>query len=82
MATAIVTPEGYIDLPRNIRDHLHLRAGDQLDIEMEKDRAIRMRPKTLKPSEVSGFLASKTHVKLSIEEMDEAIAEAFRKGEL
>lgn len=82
MATAIVTPEGYIDLPRNIRDQLHLQAGDQLDIEMEKDRVIRMHPKTLKPSEVSGFLASKTHVRLSIEEMDEAVAEAFRKGDL
>jgi len=82
MATAKVTPEGYIDLPRDIRDQLHLRAGDKLDIEMEKDRVIRMHPKTLKPSEVSGFLASKTHVRLSIKEMDEAIAEAFRKGEL
>ena len=82
MATAIVTPEGYIELPRDIRDQLHLRAGDTLDIEMEKDRSIRMRPKTLKPSEVSGFLASKTNVKLSIEEMDEAVAEAFRKGDI
>lgn len=41
-----------------------------------------MHPKTLKPSEVSGFLASKTHIRLSIEEMDEAVAEAFRKGDL
>lgn len=82
MATAIVTEEGYIDLPKDIRDKLHLHAGDTLDIEVEKDRVIRMHPKTLKPSDVSGFLASKTHIKLSIEEMDEAIAEAFRKGDL
>jgi AbrB family looped-hinge helix DNA binding protein len=82
MATAIVTEEGYIDLPRDIRDKLHLHAGDTLDIEIEKGRVIRMHPKTLKPSDVSGFLASKTHVRLSIEEMDEAVAEAFRKGDL
>ena len=49
---------------------------------MEKDRVIVMHPKTLKPSEVSGFLASKTHIRLSIEEMDEAVAEAFRKGDI
>jgi len=80
MATAIVTPEGYIDLPRDIRDQLHLRAGDKLDIELEKDRAIRMRPKTLKPSDVSGMLASRPHTPNPIEDLDEALAEAFRRG--
>lgn len=82
MATARVTEEGYIELPKDLREKLHLHAGDTLEIQMEKDRVIRMHPKTLKPSDVSGFLASKTHIKLSIEEMDEVIAEAFRKGEI
>ncbi len=49
MATATVTSEGYIDLPRDIRERLHLHAGDTLDIEMEEGRVLRMRPKTLKP---------------------------------
>ncbi len=80
MATAIVTPEGYIDLPRDIRDQLHLRAGDKLDIELDKDRAIRMRPKTLKSREVSGMLASRPHAANPIENLDEALAEAFQKG--
>jgi AbrB family looped-hinge helix DNA binding protein len=80
MATAIVTPEGYIDLPKDIREQLHLRAGDTLDIEMEKDHAIRMRPKTLKPSDVSGMLASRSHTPNPIANLDEALAEAFRKG--
>ena len=80
MATAIVTTEGYIDLPRDIRDQLHLRAGDTLEIEMEKDRAIRIRPKTLKPSDVSGMLAARPHTHNPIENLDEALAEAFRSG--
>ena len=80
MATATVTPEGYIDLPRDIREQLHLRAGDTLDIQMEKDRAIRIRPKTLKPSEVSGMLAARPHTPNPIENLDDALAEAFRKG--
>ena len=81
MATATITPEGYIDIPKEILDQLHLHAGDKLDIEMEQNRNIRMRPKTLRPSEVAGRLASKTNIKLSIEEMDEAIAEAAGKRE-
>lgn len=79
MATAIVTPEGYIDLPRDIRDQLHLHAGDTLDIEIENDHAIRIRSKTLKPSDVSGMLASRPHTPNPIEDLDEALAEAFRK---
>lgn len=80
MATAIVTPEGHIELPKNILDQLHLRAGDQLDIAVEKDRSIRMHPKTLKPSDVSGMLAARPHTPNPIEDLDEALAEAFRSG--
>ena len=82
MATAIVTQEGYIDLPKDIREKLHLHTGDQLDIEMEKDRVIRMHPKTLKPSDVSGMLASRPHTTNPIEDLDEALAEAFREGDV
>ena len=80
MPTAIVTPEGYIDLPGDIQSQLHLRAGDKLDIVMEKDRAARMSPKTLEPSDVSGMLASRPHIPNPIEILDEALAESFRKG--
>ena len=80
MATATVTPEGYIDLPRDIRERLHLHAGDTLDIEMEEDRVLRMRPKMLKPSEVSGMLAFRPHTPNPVEDLDEALAEAFRRG--
>jgi len=82
MPTATITQEGHIEVPKDILDQLHLHAGDKLDIEMETDRAIRMRPKTLKPSEVSGMLASRPHTPNRIDDLDEALAEAFRKGEV
>jgi AbrB family looped-hinge helix DNA binding protein len=82
MATATIAADGHIEIPNEILERLALRVGDRLDIVVDKDRAILMRPKTLKPSEVSGMLASRPHMSVPFEDVDEALAEAFRKGEL
>ena len=80
MTTAYVTKNGQLALPKGVLGGLHVRAGDTVDIETEPDGTLRIHPKTLSASEVAGML--KTKVKATIEEMDEAVAEAFRKGEL
>jgi hypothetical protein len=61
---------------------LNLRSGDQLDWQIEKSGRIHVLPKSLRPSDVCGFLASRRKDKKpvpSIEDMDRAIAEAVRK---
>jgi bifunctional DNA-binding transcriptional regulator/antitoxin component of YhaV-PrlF toxin-antitoxin module len=82
MATAKVTPEGYIDVPRDILDRMHLHAGDTLEVQVEHDWALRMLREPLKASEVGGMFRSRIEKSFTVEEMDEAVAEAFRKGEL
>lgn len=82
MATATVTPEGYIDVPKDILDRLHLHAGDTLEVQVEHDRALRMLRQPLKASEVGGMFRSRIVKPFTVEEMDEAVAEAFRKGDL
>jgi len=82
MATATVTPEGLIDVPKDILEQLHVRAGDQLDVEIENDRAMRIRTKPLTLSEVAGMLRPYIQRPLTLDEIDEGVAEAFRKGEL
>jgi len=81
MATATVTPEGLIDVPKDILERLNVRAGDQLEVVIENDRAMRMRMKPRALSEIAGMLRPHIQGPLTLEEIDEGIAEAFRKGE-
>ena len=82
MAIATVTPEGLIDVPKDILERLHVHAGDQLEVEIDNDRAMRIRTKPHTLSEVAGMLRPYIQRPLTLDEIDEGVAEAFRKGEL
>ena len=82
MNTALMMDNGYLRLPADISERLNAKPGDSVGVEAEADGTVRLYPKYLSPDEVFGCLAGRTSVKASIEEMDEAVAEAFRKGEL
>lgn len=78
MTTTTIIDNGQITVPKEILLALNIRTGDTVDIETMPDGSIRIFPKTLNASEVAGML--KTNVQSTIEEMDEAVAEAFRKS--
>ena len=82
MAIATVTPEGLFDVPKDILERLHVRAGDQLEVVVEDDRAMRIRMKPRALSEIAGMLRPYIQRPLTLEEIDERVAEAFRKGDL
>ena len=82
MATAVITQHGLLPLPKEALDTLDVEPGDTVALDVEPDGVVRIHALWLEPAEVAGMLASKSHVKSTIEEMDEAVAEAFRKGEL
>ncbi len=72
---------GEVTLPKEVMDALHVHTGDVLDIEVGEDGTLRIIPKTLRARDVAGMLAGRSPVKSTIVEMDEAVAEAFRKGD-
>lgn len=80
--TARINESGEITLPRQVMDAMNVHAGDMLDIETQTDGTLRIVPKTLRARDVAGMLAGKSTVKSTIDEMDEAVAEAFRRGGL
>lgn len=43
MSTTL-TAKGQVTIPKNLRDHLGLRPGDQIDFEFLDDLSIRLRP--------------------------------------
>lgn len=82
MNTAIVLSNGDLRLPADIAARLNAKPGDVVGIEADPDGTVRLYPKAFSPDEVFGCLAGRTAVKATVEEMDEAIADACRKGEM
>jgi bifunctional DNA-binding transcriptional regulator/antitoxin component of YhaV-PrlF toxin-antitoxin module len=79
MAIVSTTSRGQVTLRKEIFQHVGIRPGEKLEIELLPGGEFRgraVRKKTGKIEDVFGMLAGKTDVKLTIEEMDEAIGEA------
>ena len=84
MSITVITSRGQTTVPRNIRERLRLVSGSKVDWRIEEDGTARVIPKTLRPRDVCGWLANKPRKrkKLTLREMDEAIAQAARTGRL
>lgn len=82
MNTALVMDNGDLRLPADISERLNAKPGDVVPIEADADGTVRLYPKAFSPDEVYGCLAGRTSVKATVEEMDEAVGEAFRRGKL
>ena len=77
MTSTTITGDGHIAVPQEIFLVLNIRTGDTVNIKTMPEGSIRIFPKTLKASDVAGML--KTNEYSTIEEMDEAVAEVFKK---
>jgi bifunctional DNA-binding transcriptional regulator/antitoxin component of YhaV-PrlF toxin-antitoxin module len=78
MAIVTTTSRGQVTLRKEILQHVGIKPGEKLEIELLpggefRGRAVRKKGRI---EDVFGMLAGKTDVKLTIEEMDKAIGEA------
>jgi len=78
MAIVRTTSRGQVTLRKEIFRHVGIRPGEEMEIELLPGGEFRGRAarKTGSISDFAGCLAGKTNVKLTIEEMNEAIGEA------
>ncbi|MDV3252961.1 AbrB/MazE/SpoVT family DNA-binding domain-containing protein [Devosia sp. BK] len=73
---SVVTSKGQTTIPKSLRDAVGIKDGTPLTWILENG-AIRVVAKTLNAADLAGFLGPPpSGVHLTIEEMDEAIAEA------
>lgn len=82
MSIATITTKGQITIPKEVRDRLGLRTGDKVNFKIQPDGSACMQPVTLRPADVFGMLKGKSRVHATIRQMDENLAEAFRKGKI
>jgi bifunctional DNA-binding transcriptional regulator/antitoxin component of YhaV-PrlF toxin-antitoxin module len=78
MAIVSTTSRGQVTLRKEIFQHVGVKPGEKLEIELLPGGEFRGRAVRKKGNieDVFGMLAGKTNVKLTIEEINEAIAEA------
>jgi len=78
MALATITSKGQITIPKQIRESLHLRTGDKIEITVSGERKAQMRPVTRKVDDVFGKLHVPKRKSVSVESMDQAICKKMK----
>ena len=77
MPATTLTSKGQVTIPKSIREQLRLRTGQRLDFQLDSDGRLTVKPRARDIRELKGILRSGRRKPLSVEEMNEAIAEGF-----
>ena len=78
MASSTLTSKGQTTIPKEVRDHLHLQSGDQIDFIIRSDGSVILKPATVHVKELKGMLHRKNMKTVSIQSMNETIRTKFR----
>jgi antitoxin PrlF len=73
MPVHTVTQEWLEALPEEVRNHLHLQAGDKVEFVLEPEGRVEVRPVSRSFRSVLGLLHQPGMTPATVEEMDEAI---------
>lgn len=73
MAKATLTSKGQITIPKEIRDHLGLSAGDRLDFQIADGGAVLVEPETVDFRSLRAVLKPRAGRKVSLSDMDRAV---------
>lgn len=74
MATSTVTSKGQITLPKQIRERLHVVAGDRIDFVVQESGQIVVRPARSRLQQLRGMLRDRKRKPVTLDRMDAAIA--------
>jgi AbrB family looped-hinge helix DNA binding protein len=74
MPTATVTSKGQVTIPKQIREFLKVKAGDQLDFVIADDGRVLVRPGNVGVDELKGLLHRSGRRPVTLAQMEAAIA--------
>jgi antitoxin PrlF len=78
MPSSTLTSKGQTTIPKEVRDHLKLQSGDQIDFVIQENGTVLLRPATIHVRELKGILHRKDMTPLSIDAMNDAVRKRFR----
>ena len=73
---ATITSKGQVTIPKEIRDYLKLDTGSKVEFVIDQSGEVKVISLNISVSALSGILHRQGMKAVSIEEMEEAIAEA------
>ena len=73
MPSSTLTSKGQTTIPKEVRDHLQLEAGDQIEFLIQDDGQVVLRPATVDLLSLSGRLRRADRKPVSLEAMRKAI---------
>lgn len=77
MVTATLTSKGQITIPKAVRESLHLRCGDKVAFIVRESSEAVMKPMTQSVDQVFGRLRNPAGPRLTVAQMNRAIAGRF-----
>lgn len=81
MPTATVTSKGQVTIPKPIREHLKVKAGDQIDFVTDEAGRVVLQPGSSELTELRGMLSREGRRPVSLAEMDATIARHLARRE-
>jgi AbrB family looped-hinge helix DNA binding protein len=75
-----LTSKGQTTIPKEIREALGLRQGDQIEFTLESDGVVRLQPIVKDIRALRGCLARYVQAPVTVEAMKEAVKKRFTKG--
>ena len=78
MPSSTLTSKGQTMIPREVREHLKLESGDQIDFVIQPDGSVSIRPAIVHVGELKGMLHRKGMKAVSLNAMNDAIRKRFR----
>ncbi len=76
MPTATLTSKGQVTIPKPVRDALRLATGDRIEFALSPEGGVRLEVRRRQASDLAGLLHSQGEKRLSLAQMDAAIARA------
>jgi antitoxin PrlF len=76
MGKSTLTSKGQTTIPKDIREHLGISVGDEIDFIIQDDGQVVVKPHTLDFRSLRGKIKSKK--KLSIQDINKVISERFK----
>lgn len=76
-AESKVTGKGQITLPKVVRDHLHLQAGQRVGFEIDDHGLVRLHARNLDLRSLRGILKAPGRKRLTVAAMNTAIARGY-----
>jgi antitoxin PrlF len=77
MPTATLTSKGQITIPKEIRDQLRLRSGQRVEFQIDSKGKVSLTPRNKDIRSLKGIIRPRRKKPVSLEEMNQAIAEGF-----